>query len=217
MLSVVMLFTLREPPRVGLSTSSAVTSPKTSLFKRIPYLLGLFFRPSILLLSLAGAVRNAAGYVWSYNTETYFMSIGQTPTEIGTYMSWIPMVSGSVGVLAGGFVSDRVVSRVGPHGRVWVIIISLLLAAPFVFCVLFLEPPWAYISLIPTYIIGETTRTEDGSKEVHFWTIHKALGRVTKRSHYVHCTAIEAKTAGERNSPNVKNVASFLGYLTEVI
>ncbi|XP_043201897.1 MFS-type efflux pump MSMEG_3705-like [Amphibalanus amphitrite] len=152
-LSIVMLFTLREPPRSGVTASK--DSPQASLVKKLPQVIRLFCRPSILLLSFGGAIRNAAGYVWSYNTETYFESIGQTPAQIGTYMSWIPMVSGSVGVLVGGFVSDRVVSRVGPHGRVWVIVASQLLAAPFVFCVLFLEPPWAYVCLIPTYIIGE--------------------------------------------------------------
>ncbi|XP_043196131.1 MFS-type efflux pump MSMEG_3705-like [Amphibalanus amphitrite] len=155
LLSFLMLFTLREPPLTDLPPPSDSSTSQDSLFGRLPHLLRMFFRPSILLLSLAGAIRNAAGYVWSYSAETYFESTGQTPAQIGTYMSWIPMVSGSVGVLVGGFVSDRVVSRVGPHGRVWVIVASQLLAAPFVFCVLFLEPPWAYICLIPTYIIGE--------------------------------------------------------------
>ena len=149
-----MLFTLREPPRAGIPSSSP-SSPQTPLRKKLPHLVRLFLRPSLFLLCLASAVRNAAGYVWSYCTETYFEGLGQTAAQIGAYMSWIPMVSGSVGVVFGGFVSDRVVSRVGPQGRVWVIVVSQLLAAPFVFGVLFLEPPWAYISLIPTYIIGE--------------------------------------------------------------
>ena len=131
----------------------------------------LFFRPSLFLLCFAGAIRNATGYVWAYSTETYFEGLGQTASEIGAYMSWIPMVFGSIGVLVGGFVSDRVVSRVGPAGRIWVIIGSLLLAAPFAFCVLYLQPPWAYLSLIPTYLIGETVVGSAWGRRSPYWSV----------------------------------------------
>lgn len=150
-LGVLMLLSMKEPPRSGVSSRSA----QLTMVQKLPQMLRLFFRPSLFLLCFAGAIRNAAGYVWAYSTQTYFEGIGQTKTEIASYMSWIPLVSGSIGVVFGGFISDRVVSRIGFHGRVWVIIISQLAAAPFVFGVLFLSPPWAYISLIPTYIIGE--------------------------------------------------------------
>ncbi|XP_037076088.1 protein spinster homolog 1-like isoform X2 [Pollicipes pollicipes] len=155
LLGVLMLLTVKEPQRTGISAASQAASAQLTPAQKLPVMVRLFFRPSLFLLCLAGAIRNAAGYVWSYSTQNYFEGIGQTSTQIGSYMSWIPLVAGSIGVVFGGFISDRVVSRVGPHGRVWVIIASQLLAAPFVFGVLFLEPPWAYISLIPTYIIGE--------------------------------------------------------------
>ena len=38
-----------------------------------------------------------AGYVWAYNTQVYFDGLGQTPTQIGSWMSWIPIVGGSIG------------------------------------------------------------------------------------------------------------------------
>ncbi|KAK2143591.1 hypothetical protein LSH36_829g00010 [Paralvinella palmiformis] len=115
----------------------------------------VFFKPSVMLLCLAGSVRNAAGYVWAYNTQVYYESIGESRADIGRYMSWIPLAAGCVGVALGGFISDRVVKRVGPHARLGVLIISQIVAAPFVAGALFLSPPWAYISLIPGYVIGE--------------------------------------------------------------
>ena len=65
-----------------------------------------------------------AGYVWAYNTQPYFESMGETPTDIGKYMSWIPLVAGCIGVVLGGFISDRVVKRVGPHARLIVLVAS---------------------------------------------------------------------------------------------
>ena len=75
------------------------------------------FRPSLLMLCIASSIRNAgthfclylcsllkttvflhlAGYVWAYNTQVYFDGLGQTPTQIGSWMSWIPIVGGSIG------------------------------------------------------------------------------------------------------------------------
>lgn len=58
------------------------------------------------------------------------------------------------GVLVGGFISDRFVSNRGPHGRIWVLIMSQICAAPFAAGALILPAPYCYLSLIPTYLIG---------------------------------------------------------------
>lgn len=66
-----------------------------------------------------------AGYVWAYNTQPYFTDLGLTRDEIGTWMSWIPIVGGSLSVVTGGFIADRVVKR-GLYARVMIIVISLV-------------------------------------------------------------------------------------------
>ncbi|KAJ7378131.1 hypothetical protein OS493_024796 [Desmophyllum pertusum] len=76
-------------------------------------------------------------------------------TNVGKYMSWIPLVGGSLGVVLGGFISDRLIKNRGFYMRVWVLIFSQIFAAPFAAGALFLQPPWAFISLIPSNIIGE--------------------------------------------------------------
>lgn len=67
-----------------------------------------------------------AGYVFAYNTQLYFTQIGQTPEQIGKYLSWIPLVGGSFSVLLGGFISDRLVRRLGLYSRILVIGVSLV-------------------------------------------------------------------------------------------
>jgi len=67
---------------------------------------------------------SAAGYVWAYNTMIYYQNVGTADETIAWYMSWIPLVWGCVGVTLGGFVSDRVVSRLGPYARLAVLIAS---------------------------------------------------------------------------------------------
>ena len=157
-LGLVLLATVKEPvrsqPKADKAVKARPTVISTSNKEKIKQMVK-FLRPSILLLWVASSIRNAAGYVWAYNTQLYFDGMGQTPTEIGSYMSWIPIVGGSFGVVFGGFISDRVVQRTGPHGRIWVLAASQILSAPFAAGVLFLDPPYCYYSLLPNYIIGE--------------------------------------------------------------
>ena len=64
------------------------------------------------------------GYVWAYNVQSYYLSIHRSPEEIGQYMSWIPLVGGSLGVLAGGIISDVLLKKCGPLGRMGVLVVS---------------------------------------------------------------------------------------------
>nr|CAH0100929.1 unnamed protein product [Daphnia galeata] len=156
----IILLTVREPKRgeknvpSTVKVETSVGNSSTSAKEKFKQMIKLI-RPSLLLLCIASSIRNAAGYVWAYNTQVYFEGLGQTSIQIGTWMSWIPVVGGSIGVVFGGFISDRVVKRTGPHGRIWVLALSQIISSPFAAGVLFLEPPYCYFSLLPNYIIGE--------------------------------------------------------------
>ena len=67
-----------------------------------------------------------AGYVFGYYAQTYYESLGRSKEEIGLYMSWIPLVGGSLSVIIGGLIADYVVRKYGPVARVFVIVISLV-------------------------------------------------------------------------------------------
>lgn len=114
-----------------------------------------FLKPSLISLCIAGSIRMAAGDVWAYNNNTYFKFIGQTTTEISKYLGIIPMAFGVIGSFLGGFFSDRIAKKADPSMRIWVLVISQIIAAPFVTGVLYLDPPYCYYSMIPTYIFGE--------------------------------------------------------------
>lgn len=76
------------------------------------------------------------GYVWAYNAQIYFSQY--FPGEdVGRWLSWIPLVGGSFGVLFGGFISDRVVKKRGLPARVWVLVISQVINILVVFYIQF--------------------------------------------------------------------------------
>ncbi|KAK2167441.1 hypothetical protein NP493_1275g00004 [Ridgeia piscesae] len=160
-LAALIMYSLREPRRRTARQDGDVTYRKSVYSRgerlgwceRLGDILQPFTQPSVLLLCLAGSVRNAAGYVWAYNTQLYYQSVGETTATIGSYMSWIPLLGGSIGVILGGFISDRIVRRIGPRGRLIVLTISQVSAVPFVAGALYLDPPYAYLSLLPGYII----------------------------------------------------------------
>ncbi|KAH9496640.1 hypothetical protein Btru_009912 [Bulinus truncatus] len=157
--------TVREPDRSNrqaqrqqLEDSITTLQERLALMTlkvRLLTILKIFLRPSLLLLCLAGSIRNAAGYVLAYNSQLYFEASNVSKEMVGSYMSWIPLVGGSIGALGGGFISDRVVKKWGLYARVSVLVASQLLAAPFAAGVLFLDAPYAFFSLVPAYIIGE--------------------------------------------------------------
>lgn len=62
--------------------------------------------------------------MWAVNTQLFFQSQHQTSTQIGTYMSWIPLVGGSFGAFFGGFISDRIVKKRGIVARMLVLAVS---------------------------------------------------------------------------------------------
>ncbi|KAL4218887.1 hypothetical protein ACF0H5_021475 [Mactra antiquata] len=158
-LGVLMLITLKEPDRKNASkeAQNAELSANTNNGKcsRLTRILRPFLAPSLIIAVLAGSVRNAAGYVFAYNTQLYFTSIGQTKEQIAKYMGWIPIVGGSLSVAVGGFISDQVVKTRGIYARIAIVIASLLVAVPFAAGTLYLDPPYAFVSQIPTYLFGE--------------------------------------------------------------
>ncbi|XP_068695017.1 MFS-type efflux pump MSMEG_3705-like [Montipora foliosa] len=154
-LGILMLLTLKEPSRTEKGDQS-VASPNKGEWLKEKFLLlcKTFTQPSLIILFIAGSVRNAGGYVWAYNTQPYFNKYYPN-TNVGEYMSWIPLVGGSLGVVLGGFISDRLIKNRGFYARVWVLVFSQVIAAPFAAGALFLKPPLSFISLIPSNIIGE--------------------------------------------------------------
>jgi MFS family permease len=156
--AVILLFTVKEPNAVAPSAQEASRSrqePYETNFQKFMTVSREFLKPTLLMLIIAGSIRNSAGYVWGTNNNTYYRKLDQTKDQISAYLSVIPMVFGIIGSFVGGFVSDNVAKKAEPWKRIWVLVISQISAAPFAAGVLYFPPPFSYYFLIPTYILGE--------------------------------------------------------------
>merc|ERR1712071_28218 len=113
-----------------------------------------FLHPCVLVLLLGACVRQTAGYSWGNNSQlyhdTYFPDF-----NVGLYLFGTSIIGGSIGIIVGGIVSDKVVKKVGLEARAWVLAISQLLATPLAAGVLLLEPPYNFICLLSAYAFAE--------------------------------------------------------------
>lgn len=159
--AVILVLTVKQKNKVQIEEKKTpredeiVVESSTVETQKFRSTLREFIKPSLICLCLAGSIRMAAGDVWAYNNNTYYKMMGRSPDEISRYQGTIPMIAGIIGSFLGGFLSDRVAQKADPSKRIWVLVLSQLVAAPFVVCVLYFEPPYSYYCLIPTYIFGE--------------------------------------------------------------
>ncbi|EDV27969.1 uncharacterized protein TRIADDRAFT_12709, partial [Trichoplax adhaerens] len=153
---LLLIFTVKEPARRNeISDSPRFTyCVNTYTCGYLFVALQPFADRTLLMLILAGSVRNAGGYVWAYNTKPYFNKY-YPRVVVADFLTWIPLIGGSAGAFFGGFISDRLVGSRGLSARLWVLIMSQAVASPFALLTLLLPPPWAFIALIPSNIIGE--------------------------------------------------------------
>ena len=86
--------------------------------------LRVYIQPSLLLLCVAGGVRQGGGLVWAYNVKAYFDQYYCGRVNVGVYLSWVPLVGGALGAVAGGYVSDRLARTRGYSARLWVLVAS---------------------------------------------------------------------------------------------
>ena len=73
-------------------------------------------------------------------------------------------------MFCGGWVSDKLVKRLGPPARLYLLGVALLIACPFAFGVLFIAPPASFTLLIPYYLFSICelfTCTYADTKAVH--------------------------------------------------
>lgn len=120
-------------------------------FKEV--LKALFTLPMIVIAVAAG-IRHTAGFTWAYNTQLYFLTY-YPEFNLGLWVSGCSIIGGSLGVAVGGFVSDRLVKRLGIRARLYVLAGSQFLATPLAAGVLFFPPPWAFLSLLIAYLFAE--------------------------------------------------------------
>uniref|UniRef100_A0A0P4WHA3 Major facilitator superfamily (MFS) profile domain-containing protein n=1 Tax=Scylla olivacea TaxID=85551 RepID=A0A0P4WHA3_SCYOL len=136
---------------VGVSSEVLVDESTKSSLKDVVKSL---FKPPVVCLAFAACLRHTAGFSWAYNTQLYFLTY-YPDFNLGLWVTGCSIIGGSLGVAVGGFVSDRLVKRLGLRARLYVLAGSQFVATPFAAGVLFFPPPGAFFSLLAAYIFAE--------------------------------------------------------------
>lgn len=145
--------TLREPKRQAIGEdqsgggTGSVAPVKQSLWK-------VLTQPRVMLLMFAASIRHCGGMTFAYNADLYY-NIYFPDVDLGWWLFVVTIGIGSIGVVVGGVVSDKIVAKMGIRSRVAVLAISQLIATPFAFGSVYFEPLWAMITLGISYFFAE--------------------------------------------------------------
>lgn len=140
--------TLKEPQRQTIGEeNSNQNKKKISLWK-------VLLQPRVLMLAFAASIRHSGGMTFAYNADLYY-NIYFPDVDLGWWLFIVTIGIGSIGVVVGGVVSDKIVAKMGIKSRVACLAISQLIATPFAFGSVYFEPLWAMITLGISYFFGK--------------------------------------------------------------
>lgn len=118
----------------------------------------MLLQPRVLMLVFAASIRHSGGMTFAYNADLYY-NIYFPDVDLGWWLFIVTIGIGSIGVVVGGVVSDKIVAKMGIKSRVAVLAISQLIATPFAFGSVYFEPVWAMITLGISYFFGKFYKT----------------------------------------------------------
>ncbi|XP_012055845.1 PREDICTED: LOW QUALITY PROTEIN: uncharacterized protein LOC105618925 [Atta cephalotes] len=138
---------LTEPERKTIGEESTNDGERLSIWK-------VLLQPRIVLLCLAASIRHSGGLCFAYNCDLYYRDYFPD-YDLGWWLFAVTIVIGSLGVVIGGVVSDKIVAKMGIRSRVACLAISQLIATPFAFGSVYFNPLWAMITLGISYFFAE--------------------------------------------------------------
>lgn len=175
-LAVLVLLTVKEPERknITIKKNTLLREKKftdeeqkneTEELSKKPHIARLlhgvvasvkFFatKPAMLCLLLGACIRHSASFCFAYNAQLFFNHY-YPETNLGLWMGLSSIIGGTIGIASGGLISDVVVRKHGVITRLWVLVISQALASPFAIGVLYIPPPYCFLSLIAAYLFAE--------------------------------------------------------------
>ncbi|KAF5284137.1 hypothetical protein FQR65_LT00137 [Abscondita terminalis] len=143
--------TLREPERKAISEGDQDTSAKT---KKRQKLWGVIKDPRVIMLALAASIRHCGGMCFAYNCDLYYQTYFPD-YDLGWWLFAVTIVIGSIGVVVGGVISDKIVAKLGIKSRLAVLAISQIIATPGAFGSVYFTPTYAMVSLGLSYFFAE--------------------------------------------------------------
>ncbi|KAG5345065.1 SPNS1 protein, partial [Acromyrmex charruanus] len=146
-IAVLTGLSLTEPERKTIGEESTNDGERLSVWK-------VLLQPRIVLLCLAASIRHSGGLCFAYNCDLYYRDYFPD-YDLGWWLFAVTIVIGSLGVVVGGIVSDKIVAKMGIRSRVACLAISQLIATPFAFGSVYFNPLWAMITLGISYFFAE--------------------------------------------------------------
>ncbi|XP_030747612.1 uncharacterized protein LOC115876069 [Sitophilus oryzae] len=144
-------FTLKEPERQSIGEDAAGQDNPDA--KKVT-MWTIVSDPRIIMLCLAASIRHCGGMCFAYNCDLYYQ-IYFPDYDLGWWLFAVTIIIGSIGVVAGGILSDKFVAKMGIRSRVIVLAVSQILATPVAFGSVYCEPVGAMITLGISYFFAE--------------------------------------------------------------
>ncbi|CAH1393582.1 unnamed protein product [Nezara viridula] len=145
--------TLKEPSRttIGEEQEENQTADEKKQ-KETPW--KVMLQPRFIMLCIAASIRHTGGLCFAYNCDQFYRDTFPH-VDLGAWLFFVTFVIGGVGVLAGGYASDKIVANMGIKSRVAVLAISQLISTPFAFGSIYMGPVGAMITLAISYLFAE--------------------------------------------------------------
>lgn len=140
--------TLKEPER------KAIGEPKVNKHGKQITLWQVLKSPAMIMLMIAASIRHCGGMTFAYNADLYYNSYFPE-YDLGWWLFAVTIGIGSIGVVVGGVVSDKIVAKMGIRSRAFVLALSQLIATLPAFGSVWFEPVWAMITLGLSYFFAE--------------------------------------------------------------
>ncbi|KAJ8711473.1 hypothetical protein PYW07_008715 [Mythimna separata] len=158
-ITLLTFLTLREPSRTTIGEEGTGNKAGDSTLesgKKMPQVTiwHVIAQPRIILLCLAASIRHCGGMCFAYNADLYYRDYFPD-VDLGWWLFAVTVGIGSVGVVAGGIISDKYVEKMGVRSRVLVLALSQLIATLPAFGSVVFGPLWAMITLAISYFFAE--------------------------------------------------------------
>lgn len=146
-LSVIVFLTVKEPPRGHADGHQSAEGPANhpSILEVFRYLVK---RPAFVHMAIGGGLTAFVGYGLITWAPTFFVrSHGMSLTEAGFYLGLVLGIPGGLGIVLGGWMSDRYGAR-DTRWYLWVVAVALLLVVPIGAIAFLLESWWLSLILL---------------------------------------------------------------------
>ncbi|XP_061722312.1 putative metabolite transport protein HI_1104 [Cydia pomonella] len=154
-ITLLTFMTLREPERTTIGEEGG-KAENMEAGKKQPQITiwHVITQPRIILLCIAASIRHCGGMCFAYNADLYYRDYFPD-VDLGWWLFAVTVGIGSVGVVVGGYVSDKFVAKLGVRSRVLVLGLSQLIATLPAFGSVIFGPLWAMITLALSYFFAE--------------------------------------------------------------